>query len=243
MTKGGHRIVTEALDWLGEHLGGTGHRTRAAAVNVFVTGADQWRGLPSWPPPAPARVLHLQLGGGLADEPAPSGSATSFTYAPADPTPSVGGRLLDPRRGGYKDDRALAQRTDVATFTGPPLIAPLEVLGTPVVVLGHRSDNTHADLFVRLSEVKPDGGSRNVSEGFRRLEPGSGAGLVRLELDAMAHRFSAGNRIRLVIAGGSHPRWERNLGTDGDPATSSHMTPSTRTIDLAASHLVLPSPS
>ena len=98
-------------------------------VSVFVTGADQWRDLASWPPPATERVLHLQPGGGLGDEPAPSGSGTSFTYDPADPTPSIGGRLLDPRDGGYKDDRALAQRPDVATFTGSPLIAPLDVLG------------------------------------------------------------------------------------------------------------------
>jgi predicted acyl esterase len=27
------------------------------------------------------------------------------------------------------------------------------------------------------------------------------------------HRFTAGNRIRLLIAGGSFPSWEHNLGT------------------------------
>jgi uncharacterized protein len=243
MTKGGRRIVTEALGWFAEHLGGDGPRTRAAAVSVFVTGADQWRDLAAWPPPATQRVLHLQPGGALDDEPAPSGSEATFTYDPADPTPSIGGRLLDPRDGGYKDDRELAQRPDVAAFTSTPLAAPLDVLGAPGVMLAHRSDNPHADLFVRLSEVIPDGSSRNVSEGFRRLEPGEADGPVRLELDAIAHRFSAGNRIRVVIAGGSHPRWERNLGTDGDPATSSRTAPSKRTIELATSHLELPIPT
>ena len=131
----------------------------------------------------------------------------------------------------------------MAAFTSAPLTAPLDVLGAPVVVLAHRSDNPHADLFVRLSEVEPDGSSRNVSEGFRRLDAGEADDVIRLELDAIAHRFSAGNRIRVVIAGGSHPRWERNLGTDGDPATSSRMAPSTRTLDLMSSHLVLPTPS
>jgi predicted acyl esterase len=108
-----------------------------------------------------------------------------------------------------------------------------------VLELAHSSDNPHADLFARLSEVKSDGSSQNVSEGFVRLDPRSSGDSIRLELDAIAHRFSAGNRIRLVIAGGSHPRWERNLGTDGDPATSSAMTPSKRTIDLPTSRLVL----
>ncbi len=242
MTKGGHRILVEALDWFAEHLG-SGQRTRAKPVSLFVTGADQWRDLPSWPPASTDRVLHLQPDGGLGDEPAPSGSTAAFTYEPSVPTPSIGGRLLDAKDGGYKDDRALADRTDVATFTSTPLTAPLEVVGVPSIVLAHRSDNPHADLFVRLSEAQPEGSSRNVSEALIRLDPSQEADVVRLELDAVAHRFSAGNRIRLVIAGGSHPRWERNLGTDGDPATSSRMAPSTRTIDLARSHLVLPEPS
>ena len=243
MTKGGGRIVGEALGWFDEHLGGSGLRTRAAPVSVFVTGADQWRDLRIWPPSATERVLHLQTNGGLGAEPAPGGSATSFTYDPADPTPSIGGRLLDARDGGYKDDRALATRDDVITFTTRRLTEPLEVLGAPVLVLGHQSDNPDADLFVRLSEVQPDGSSRNVSEGFRRLAPDEVDGSIRLELDATAHRFSAGNRLRIVVAGGSHPRWERNLGTSDDPATSSATAPSKRTIDLASSHLVLPIPT
>lgn len=240
MTKGGARILTEALGWFDEHLGGSGQLPRAAPVSVYVTGADQWRDLPGWPPAATEQVLHLLPDGELGDEPAPAGTAASFTYDPADPTPSIGGRLLDARAGGYKHDRALAERSDVATFTGEALRAPIDVLGAPEVVLAHQSDNPHADLFVRLSEVQPDGSSRNVSEGFRRLDPAGGDEPIRLELDAIAHRFSAGNRIRLVIAGGSHPRWERNLGTGDDPATSSRMAPSTRSVQLAASHLLLP---
>ena len=50
-TKGARIVLREALDWLAEHLGGTGIRTRATPVSVFVTGAGQWRDLPSWPPP------------------------------------------------------------------------------------------------------------------------------------------------------------------------------------------------
>ena len=94
-----------------------------------------------------------------------------------------------------------------------------------MVVLAHATDNPHADLFVRLSEVDPDGGSRNVSEGFLRLDPDASTGSIRLGLDAVAHRFTAGNRVRVVVAGGSHPRWERNLGTDDDPASSARMAP------------------
>jgi len=238
--KGSPIIVPETLDWLAEHLGDSGIHTRAAPVKIFVTGANQWRDLAVWPPPTTAQTFHLQPGGGLGGDPAPAGSEATFTYDPADPTPSVGGRLLEPRTGGYKDDRELAARRDVVAFTSATLTAPLEVLGNPAVELAHASDNPYADLFVRVSEVDREGGSRNVSEGFVRLDPESPSGTVHLQLDAVAHRFAAGHHIRVVIAGGSHPRWERNLGTGDDPATSARMVPSRRTIDLAPSHLVLP---
>jgi uncharacterized protein len=239
LTSGGATIFPEALAWLDEHLAGTGSRTRSAPVGIFVTGAGEWRDLPEWPPPTVESALHLQEGGRLGQEPAAGGTA-SFTYEPSDPTPTFGGRMLSPSVAGYRKDGALAERADVLTFTGPELTAPVEIVGVPVVELAHSTDNPHADLFVRLSEVDAKGTSRNVSEGLVRLDPAGAEPVVRLDLDACAHRFAAGSRIRLVIAGGSFPRWERNLGTGEDPATSTAMAPSRRTIDLARSRVLLP---
>ena len=66
---------------------------------------------------------------------------------------------------------------------------------------------------------------------------------VRLELDAIAHRFPAGHRIRLQVSGGAHPRLARNLGTDEPAASATRMQPSHRTITLdGRSRLVLPVP-
>ena len=233
-------MIRESLDWLAEHLAGTGSRMRWAPVRAYITGAEEWHDLPEWPPATAERVLYLRSGGVLDDQPAPAGAApAAFTYDPADPTPTVGGRLLAPS-GGYRDDSELAARRDVLTFTGAPLAAALDVVGIPVVELAHSSDNPHADLFARISEVDPKGQSRNVSDGFITLIPGSAEGVVRLDLDAVAHRFTAGTRVRLLIAGGSFPRWERNLGTGEDPARSTRMVPARRTIDLNASRVLLP---
>ena len=107
----------------------------------------------------------------------------------------------------------------------------------------HRTDNPNADLFVRLCEVRKKGRSINVSDGFQRLEPEKSSGTILLQLDAMAHRFTPGTRIRLQISGGAHPRYARNLGTDKDPATSSELAPSRRTIfhgDGGFSRILLP---
>ena len=74
-------------------------------------------------------------------------------------------------------------------------------------------------MFVRISEVDAKGRSHNVSDGYRRYASDSASEQVSIETDAVAHRFAAGSRIRLLVAGGSHPRYARNLGT-GDPAVS-----------------------
>ncbi len=239
LTKGLRTVMAESLDWLGTHLAGAERPSRTSPVRVYVTGAGQWRELPDWPPETSGRSWWLQPGGRLADGPSATDAAeaVSFTYDPADPTPTVGGRLLAPG-GGYQRDDALARRDDVLTFTSEPLSDALDVFGSPAVELSHASDNPHVDLFVRISEVDARGRSRNVSDGYRRLK--RGAGIVHLELDEIAHRFSSGARIRLLIAGGCHPRFARNLGTE-DPAVSGvELRPATHTVRFTDSRLLLP---
>jgi predicted acyl esterase len=128
------------------------------------------------------------------------------------------------------DDTALSERPDVLSFTGPVLEAPIEVMGPPVVELAHQCDNRHADLFVRVLEVDRRGRSHNVTEGYRRLNPASAEELVTVTLREVAHRFVAGSQIRLLIAGGSHPRYARNLGTDENPGTGTELHPAVHSI-------------
>ena len=230
-TKGAGIVMEETLDWLAGHLAGTPRRDRPSPVRIFVSGAQEWRDLPEWPPATSEQMLYLQPDGELGNtQPTPTADPSTFIYDPADPTPAVGGRVINPVIGGYRDNRELEKRDDVLTFTCAPLTEALEVIGNPVVELVHRTDNPHADLFVRLCEVRKNGRSINVSDGFQRLEPEKSSGTIRLRLDAMAHRFTPGTRIRLQISGGAHPRYARNLGTDEDPATSSNLAPSRRTI-------------
>ena len=119
------------------------------------------------------------------------------------------------------------------------------MIGNPVVELVHRTDNPYADLFVRLCEVRENGRSVNVSDGFQRLEPDQASGTIPIRLEALAHRFTPGTRVRLQVSGGAHPRFARNLGTDEDPATGRNLAPSRRTIchgDGGLSRLLLPGP-
>jgi putative CocE/NonD family hydrolase len=232
------RTARETLSWLECHLGGQAdHR---APVRISLTGSGRESiDLPDWPPATRERVLHPQPHGGLsATAPAP-GAAASFRFDPADPTPTIGGRLLS-RTAGYRDDSALADRPDVLCFTSSAIDGDLVVYGIPVVELDYATGTTHFDVFVRMGEMGPSGRSRNVSDGFRRFTTTPGTP-IRIELDAVAHRFGAGSRIRLLIAGGCHPRFDRNLGT-GEPAVSGHrMVSSVHTLRIGpASRLILP---
>lgn len=236
LTTGLGTISRESLAWLDTHVGGTAGRSRPSTVRVFVTG-EGWREVADWPPATTTQSLYLQPGGGLADTPPAPAPPTSFRFDPADPTPTIGGALLSPN-SGYRNDSRLARRDDVLVFAGDALTEDLCVHGNPVVELAHTSDNPHVDVFVRVSEVDARGRSRNVSDGYRRLtEP---VDRVRLELDAVAHRFRAGSRIRVLVAGGWHPRYARNLGTGEPVVSASRMTPTTHTVHFGTSRLLLP---
>lgn len=232
----------ETLDWLDTHVAGADTDPRPSPVRVFVTGGSGrgWRDLTDWPPATTARSWYLQSGGLLAATPPAAPGSASFRYDPADPTPTVGGPLLAPN-GGYRNDDGLAQREDVLSFTGDVLTEDVYVFGHPVVELAHTSDNRHVDLFVRVSQVDRHGRSRNVSDGYRRLRDPSAP--VRIELDATAHRFAAGSRIRVLIAGGSHPRYARNPGTGEPPVSGFRLQPATHVVQFGDSRLMLPVPA
>ncbi|KAA0112420.1 CocE/NonD family hydrolase [Mycolicibacterium sp. P1-5] len=241
LVKAGGTTATETLNWLGTHLAGIPARSGRSPVRVYV-GHHGWLDLPDWPPSTGEGVLYLQPHGRLAATPPPADAAPStFRYNPADPTPTVGGRLLS-QKSGYRNDAPLAARTDVLSFTSGPLDADLYVFGVPVIELAHEADIEHVDIFVRISEVDARGRSRNVSDGYRRLTAPA-QGPLRLELDAIAHRFGAGTRIRVLVAGGSHPRYARNLGTGEPVLTGQRMIPSLHTVHHGAggvSKLILP---
>ncbi|WP_375538364.1 CocE/NonD family hydrolase [Mycolicibacterium sp. CBMA 311] len=242
LTRGGATVLRESLAWLDTHLAETPAPDRAA-VRVEVNGQG-WLTMPDWPPAATELELYLQpahrLSTAAPDDTAPP---SRFTFDPAEPTPTVGGRLLS-SAAGYTEDSALSRRPDVVDFTGAPLAEDLYLIGNPVIELALSCDNPNRDVFVRLSEVDVQGRSRNVSDGFRRLTtPLGDPETVRLELDAVAHRIPAGSRLRVVVAGGCHPRYDRNLGT-GEPVVSGEcMVPATHTVHHGAggmSRLLLP---
>lgn len=194
--------------------------------------ARAWRTSRSWPP-AGVRPVTWWMSGA-------SGTAGSLTRAPrrgprtpdtlqVDTTATLGpgNRWANTYGGdiGYPD---LAPNDAKGfSWTSPPLTAPLEVIGHPMVHLWVTSSTRDADLMVTLSDVTPEGRSTYVTEGVIRASrrkggrpPYNNLGLpwpsgraedvtllgsrpeeVVLDLLPTAKHFRAGHRIRLTVQG------------------------------------------
>ncbi len=243
-------MLRQGLVCFDAHLRGERGGLRQKPVHVHLMGADEWREMDDWPPPAQETRYFLHPQARLATESPPAESSPDhYVYDPADPTPATGGPFLGRKGAGPQDNRALEARPDVLCYTTPPLQDDVDVIGPVRMELYVRSSLAHTDFFARLCDVKASGRSINVCDGLFRVEPGKGEpqpdGSLRIEIDmwATAYRFRTGHRLRLQVSSGAHPRWSRNLGTGEPLATGTRMVVAEQAVYHDGGHpsaLVLP---
>jgi putative CocE/NonD family hydrolase len=193
-------------------------------------GEEAWRDFPSWPPPGytPQR-FHLASGGVLRAGVPEESSVDSYRYDPADPTPAVGGVRLA-GDSGRVDNTALEARPDVLTYTTPVLEQDVEVIGDVSAEIWFSSSLPHADVFVRLCDVDPDGRSWNVCDGLVSLTGAQEKQCATVRLWPTAYRFRRGHRIRVQVSSGAFPRYARNPGTGESRATATTLLAADQTV-------------
>jgi putative CocE/NonD family hydrolase len=135
-----------------------------APVTAFQSGTNQWQRLNNWPTAEASARLYLQPGMSVGFEPA-SGRAQTADYI-SDPAHPVTFTPRPIRTSTYEDDhwqawlttdqRNVASRPDVLTFTGPVLSAPVTIAGQPMVHLNASTSGTDSDWVVKLIDVYPD---------------------------------------------------------------------------------------
>jgi uncharacterized protein len=231
-------------------------------VRLYVLGEDVWRDELEWPL-ARARYTSYYLrsegrantraGDGALSTAAPGAEpADSYVYDPADPTPSVAGRVSRP--DGPSDQGPIEDREDVLVFSTPPLEHDVEVTGPIVAHLWASSSARDADWVVKVCDVYPDGYVFRLSDGmirarYRRsqaqplpLEPGRVENYV-IELLPTSNLFRRGHRIRVEVASANFPAFDRNLNTGNALGTDEAGVPAVQLLYHDAerpSHVVLP---
>ncbi len=121
------------------------------------------------------------------------------------------------------------------TFDTPPLDESFELLGFPEAVLALAVDRPHALVVVRLCDIAPNGQSTLVTRGLLNLthresheqptplDPGRRYE-ARVRLNAIAHSFPAGHRLRLAVS----PTYWPWAWPSPEPVTLSLFTGSSR---------------
>jgi putative CocE/NonD family hydrolase len=209
-----------------------------APVTAFQSGTNEWQRLPAWPAARTTQKLYLKPGMALGFTPA-TGPAQTADYV-SDPAHPVTFVPRPVRIVGYDDDhwtgwlttdqRNVAARPDVLSFTSDVLDRPVTIAGEPRVHLTAATSGTDSDWVVKLIDVYPDqvpidhgmSGyqlpiSMDIFRGRYRTSLSQPAALqsnVSLPYDfalpTANHVFRAGHRIMVQVQSSWFPLYDRN---------------------------------
>ncbi|HEV7357123.1 MAG TPA: CocE/NonD family hydrolase [Steroidobacteraceae bacterium] len=221
-------------------------------VTAFETGTNRWEQLSTWPSGCSSgcsiqtQKLYLQNGGtlrlgGVLDAISRGGAAADFdSYVsdPAKPVPFIPRPIHIGGEEGAKswqtwlvsDQRDVASRTDVLSFSTPVLTEALKISGEPIANLIASSTGSDGDFVVKLIDVYPDENGREPRMGGYQLMvsadilrgryrdsfsnpkpiPKDQKQTFRFALPTTNHVFLAGHRIMVQVQSSWFPLYDRN---------------------------------
>jgi len=220
-----------------------------ARVTAFETGTNQWLSLRSWPEGCATGCsitrtkLYLQPGGQLsyAAATAKSPAFESYVSDPAKPIPFIPRPVhIEGEEGEsswqtwlVSDQRDVASRTDVLSFSSAPLTKPTKISGEPIANLVAATSGTDGDFVVKLIDVYPDEMGREPKLGGYELMvaadilrgryreslsqpkpiPADQKQTYRFALPTTNHVFLPGHRIMVQVQSSWFPLYDRNPQT------------------------------
>jgi uncharacterized protein len=229
-------------------------------VNIFVMGENKYHTESDWPPPQAKLTryfLHsassansLRGDGSLSVTPPKKEASDKFTYDPGNPVPTIGGSLCcdaEHYEPGPRDQRAAENRNDVLIYSTKPLAEDMEVTGPVTLELWAKSSAVDTDLTAKLVDVSPEGFAMNLADGILRMRYRDSQEKAQLmnpdqvykisvDLWATSNVFKKGHVMRLEVSSSNFPRFDRNLNTGANQATSREFVSATNTILHDAEH-------
>ncbi|HEX9345840.1 MAG TPA: CocE/NonD family hydrolase, partial [Candidatus Acidoferrum sp.] len=255
------------LAWYDYLFKGVQNEFATVPVRIFVMGENKYHQESDWPPQENKLTryfLHsggsansLRGDGGLSVAPPKKETPDRFTYDPANPVPSIGGSLCCDAahyEPGPRDQRAAENRNDVLVYSTKPLAEDMEVTGPVTLELWASSSAVDTDFTAKLVDVSPGGFAMNLTDGILRMryrdsqekpELMNPDHVYKISVDVWAtgNVFKKGHILRLEVSSSNFPRFDRNLNTGAEQATSREFVSATNTILHDAEHpsaLLLP---
>ena len=247
--------------------GGAGTRDE----NQRLRHGGRWLHSQQWPLPG-SQTLDLYLHQTRALSPLPpreQDGQLSYLADPEHPVPTIGGALTSGAPvfvGGAFDqreradffatqgnNRPLAERPDVLSFTTPPLSEDLIVAGPLRIELWIESDGLDTDFTAKLVDLYPasadypEGFAMNITDGIQRcryrqswdnpqpLVPGERVKVI-IEPFATCNLFKAGHRLRLDIASSNFPHFDINPNSGEPEGQARHKRIARNTVHLSADY-------
>jgi putative CocE/NonD family hydrolase len=212
---------------------------------VFEAGSNVWKRYDAWPPKTAVspRSLYMREAGALSWDAPPPTIKTPFTSYVADPAKPVPYRQR-PIQMTYgpgstwstwltEDQRFVHNRPDVLSFELPTLTDDLTIAGDLTVTLHAATSGSDADWIVKLIDVYPDTGQRDLrmngyqfmvaNDVFRgryrkSLEKPSPITpnvpeTFTVDLHTQAYTFKKGHRVMVQVQSSWFPLIDRNPQT------------------------------
>ncbi len=254
------------IKWMDYALKGINNEFAAdAPVKLFVMGENVWRNEKEFPLARTQYTkyfFHSTKGansasgdGSLSTKAPASEKADAFEYDPANPVPTVGGRLCcGGTMPGPFSQQPNESRQDVLVFSTPALDRDVEVTGYITVELYAASSAVDTDFTALIADVDSTGYARFLTDGIVRaryrnsteraelIEPGK-VYKYTIDLWATSNLFKAGHKIRVYLSSSNFPRFNRNLNTGEATMHGTKMVKARQTIYHDAEHpsaIVLP---
>ncbi|HSP62723.1 MAG TPA: CocE/NonD family hydrolase [Pyrinomonadaceae bacterium] len=203
-----------------------GNISQIKEVNVFDTGANEWRDVPNWSPTVSTDTAlylmdhgQLRFGDGATGRRPPTGGKLYDEYVsdPMNPVPYTekrnGDTIRYPRDFMTEDQRFAATRPDVLVYQTDPLTADITVAGSIKPELFISSSGTDSDFVVKLIDVFPD--DYQYPETGNKLPNGQPEGM-RPPLDSTGSIFTP-NGYEMLLRGEPFPARFRNSFEKPEP--------------------------
>jgi len=213
------------LPFFNHFLKDKGDISQIKEVNVFDTGANEWRDVPNWSPTTSTdTALYLLPNGKLSFKGRPAGlkdgaldQFDQYVSDPWNPVPYTekrnGDTIRYPRDFMTEDQRFAATRPDVLVYQTDPLAEDITVAGSIKPELFISSSGTDSDFIVKLIDVFPD--DYQYPETGTKL-PNGQPERMRPPLDSTGSIFTP-NGYEMLLRGEPFPARFRNSFEKPEP--------------------------